>query len=209
MTVDTKNFWNKAAPKYARDPIKDMEAYEYTLGRTLSYLGPAERVLEIGCGTGNTAVQIAPHVGEILGTDIAPAMIDIARKRPVGSGNARFEAMTARRAAALSNQHDAVLAFNLLHLLPDCEAVIKDIFSGLPKGGHFISKTVCLADPAQGFKRFAFRALIPVMQWVGKAPEVRMFTQDYLESVIEKAGFEILEAGNFPASSRYIVARKG
>jgi hypothetical protein len=36
--TDTAKFWNKVAPKYAKDPISDMAAYEYTLGRTKSYL---------------------------------------------------------------------------------------------------------------------------------------------------------------------------
>ena len=50
--TDAATFWDKIAPKYAKDPINDVASYEYTLGRTLSYLTEDDSVLELGCGTG-------------------------------------------------------------------------------------------------------------------------------------------------------------
>lgn len=205
--TNAASFWDKIAPKYATDPIKDMEAYEYTLGRTLSYLMSTDRVLEVGCGTGNTAMQIAPHVGQITGTDISPAMIEIARARPT-TGDVRFEAMSAEDAAKLPGPFEAVLAFNLFHLVAKFEDILTDIHRQLPKGGYLISKTPCLADPVIGFKRHLIRAMIPPMKMLGKAPDVRFFSQKYFEDSLTFAGFDIVEAGNFPAMSRYIVARK-
>jgi len=78
----------------------------------------------------------------------------------------------------------------------------------LPTGGYFISKTPCLADPSLGLKRFLFKPMIGLMRLIGKAPFVRCFTHAELEAAITFAGFEIVETGNFPALSRYIVARK-
>lgn len=57
-----------------------MAAYEDTLGRTKSYVTADDRGLEMGCGTGSTALLFAPHVREIMGTDLSPAMIKIARE---------------------------------------------------------------------------------------------------------------------------------
>ena len=54
----TAKFWDKAAAKYAKSPIEDIEAYNYTIGRTRSYLSPTDRVLEVGCGTGSTALLL-------------------------------------------------------------------------------------------------------------------------------------------------------
>ncbi|MCG8445153.1 MAG: class I SAM-dependent methyltransferase [Hyphomicrobiales bacterium] len=56
-------------------PVRDVEAYEYTLERTRSYLAKTGRVLELGCGTGSTALLLAG----ITGNDISPNMIGIAR----------------------------------------------------------------------------------------------------------------------------------
>ena len=49
------------------------------------------------------------------------------------------------------------------------------------------------------------------MQLVGKAPSNVEFTRIAdLEAAIQKAGFEIIETGNYPVDvpSRYLVARK-
>ncbi len=208
MTAQSAAFWDKIAPKYATDPIKDMDAYEYTLGRTLSYLGTEDRVLELGCGTGSTAVLIAPHVRELVGTDLSAGMIDIARGKAADLDNVDFRVMTAEAAAKLNEPFDAVMCYSLLHLLDRFEDVLADVHRMLPEGGYFISKTSCIADKVFGFKRHLIKVMIPVMQAFGKAPPVRSFTQKYLEDAITFAGFEIVEAGNFPATARYIVARK-
>ena len=56
-------FWDRIAPKYAADPIADPAAHEATLERTRRLLGPGHRVVEIGCGTGSTALALAPGSG--------------------------------------------------------------------------------------------------------------------------------------------------
>ena len=207
---DAVTFWDKVAPKYAQDPIKDMAAYEYTLERTMSYLGADDRVLEMGCGTGSTALQIAPHVREIVGTDLSPAMIEIATSKANAAGikNAEFRTSTARDAALVSETVDAVLGFNLFHLVEGAEDIYAGIHKQLPKGGYFITKTPCLGDKSVGWKRFLFRAMIPPMQWFGKAPYVCLLSHKEHEDALKLAGFDIVEAGNFPATSRYVVARK-
>ena len=208
--TNAAKFWNKVAPKYAKDPISDMAAYEYTLGRTRSYLKPEHRALELGCGTGSTAIELAPDVREIVGTDLSDVMIDIAREKATAAGltNTDFRTLSADDAAKLAEQFDVVLGHNLFHLVPNAEAIYSDIHRMLPIGGLFISKTPCLADPAFGWKRFPIRMVIPLMQFIGKAPFVAWLTHKELERSITSAGFEIVEAGNFPSVSRYIVARK-
>ena len=48
--ANAERFWNKIARKYSRDAIKDMASYEYTLGRTRSYLKPTDRGFRAGGG---------------------------------------------------------------------------------------------------------------------------------------------------------------
>ena len=208
--TDAATFWDKVAPKYAKDPISDMQAYEYTLGRTISYLKLEDHALELGCGTGSTALLLAPHVAKITGTDISPVMIEIAREKAGTDGieNVEFRDLTAEDSMQLDGPFNVVLGHNLFHLVPDAEATIAAIHRMLPVGGTFISKTPCLADPAFGWKRFPIRMVIPLMQLFGKAPFVRWLSHKDLEGAITAAGFEIVEAGNFPSVSRYIVARK-
>lgn len=208
--TDAATFWNKVAPKYAKDPISDIAAYEYTLGRTRSYLKADDRVLELGCGTGSTALQLADCVREFVGTDLSQGMIDIAREKAADQGidNTDFRLASAADAAKLPDSFDVVLGHNLFHLVADMETIFADLHRMLPVGGYFIQKTPCLGDKAFGFKRFPIRAVIPIMQLFGKAPYVRFMSQPELESAVTFAGFEIVEAGNFPATSRYIVAKR-
>ena len=61
--------------------------------------------------------------------------------------------------------------------------------TGLPKPGClFVSKTACLAEMNP-----LIRLAVPVMQLVGKAPYVAIFSATALEREIEAAGFAIVE----------------
>ena len=207
--VDAATFWDKVAPKYAQSKIRDMEAYEYTLERTRSYLKPTDTALELGSGTGSTAQLLGPSVKQMVGTDVAPEMIKIAQGKPQESGNIDFRVLPIGEAVALREPFDVVMGFNLFHLVENPQALFADIYEMLPEGGLFISKTPCLADKAFGWKRFLVMAALPVMQLLGKAPRpVAMFRIAEIDRMILEAGFEIVEAGSFPSISRYVVARR-
>lgn len=203
MTADA-TFWDKIADKYAASPVKNIAAYEETLTRTRAYLGPADDVLELGCGTGTTALKLAGDAGHITATDISPRMIAIAQGKIAEAGAENVTARVGTSRDAAETGVDVVLGFNYLHLLPDMEGTIAQIHGLLRPGGHFISKTVCLGRAPH------FKVLIWVMQTLGKAPFVRCLKVETLEAVIRRQGFEIVETGNYPARpvSRFIVARK-
>lgn len=207
-------FWDKAAPKYAESPIADQAAYEYTLGRTRTYLTLQDRVLELGCGTGSTALLLAPNLKQITAIDLSPGMLAIARQKAASTGvkNVSFEV-----GADVPKQgpYEVVMGYSLFHLVPDMEKRFAQINELLPKGGYFITKTACLGQRAEGLggalKSLAIRIAVPVMQLIGKAPYVRSFSVNELENAVIAAGFEIVESGNHPKGpppAHYIVARK-
>lgn len=207
-------FWDKIAPKYAKTPIADPAAYHYTLGRTRTYVTPNDRVLELGCGTGSTALLLANDVAQITAIDVSPGMLAIAgeKTRQAGITNVTFElgADVPRQ-----GEYDVVMAYSLFHLVPDMETRFAQINDLLATGGYFISKTACLGQRGSGLggalKSVVIRIAIPVMQLIGKAPFVRSFSIKELEDAITAAGFEIVESGNHPMGpppARYIAARK-
>ena len=208
-TNDTSaRFWTRLSRKYASQPVRDQAAYEKTLSRTVEHLGPDDKVLELGCGTGSTALLLAGGVGSYLATDFSEGMIGIAKEKLSGSGVANLSFLTADafdKRLETETGYDAVLAYNFLHLVADTEAVLARSRALLKPGGLLITKTVCL-----GGKAWLFRPMIAVLRLVGKAPYVRMLTVAKLEDLIGQAGFEIIETGTYPASppARFVVARK-
>ena len=209
---DTAKFWDKIAEKYARSPIADEDSYRYTLERTRSCLSPDDSVLEVGCGTGSTALLLAGDVGRITASDLSGNMIRIGseKARDQGISNVTFVTAGLFDRAIENGPYDAVLALNLLHLLEDLPAAIGRINGLLKPGGLFISKTVCVPGPGIPLKYRLMKMILPLMQWIGKAPYVHFMAIEELERTISSGGFHIIETGNYPASppSRYIVARK-
>lgn len=206
--MDAVKFWDDLAVKYAKSPIDDMEAYEYTLKRVRSYLGASDRVLEVGCGTGSTALLLADGVEQIVAGDISPNMVAIAKEKAAAQGiaNVRFE--TAPVDAMDAGPFDAVMGLNVLHLMDDVEADIAAIRARLKPGGIFISKTFFVPKRGESLKSRVMRAVLPIMRAIGKAPKVRIFRDGELDMLIEGAGFEIVETGNYPKDRRFVVARK-
>lgn len=200
-------FWDRIADKYARRPVRDVDAYERTLARTRSHLAPDDTVLEIGCGTGTTALKLADAVGTITASDISGRMIEIAegKARAAGAGNVRFLRSPADGPGIGGQSYDAVLAFNLLHLLEDLPGTLERIRGLVKPGGVFVSKTVCIKGAP-----LWMRALIKPLQLVGIAPYVRSMAVAELDDAIEAAGFRIIETGVFPASppARFVVAKR-
>jgi ubiquinone/menaquinone biosynthesis C-methylase UbiE len=210
--MTSATFWDRAAAKYARQPIANMASYEYTLGRTRGYLAATDRVLEIGCGTGSTALALADAAGHYTATDISPEMIAIARAKPEAArtDNLRFLTCEADDPRLTDDPFDAVLAFNVLHLVPDLEATLAHVAAATRPGGLFISKTFCMPSRKLPFKLRAIKLLLPLMQAIGKAPEVAFFSVAELERAVIAAGFEIIESGNYTNDElrRYLAARR-
>ena len=203
-------FWDQAAEKYAQSPIEDVDAYNHTLGWTRSYLSASDRVLEVGCGTGSTALVLAGNVDQIVASDISKNMIEIAAKKAKDQGvsNVKFITADLSDGEITDGPYDVVLALNLLHLLEDAPAAIRHIHGLLEPGGTFISKTVCRPGKGAPVKYRFFRIIIPLMQLLGKAPYVNFMEINELEEIVTSQGFKIIETGNHPPPSRYIVAKK-
>lgn len=208
MTSTTPQaFWDRVAPRYAKLAIRNPAAYEITLELTKMHLRPTDRVLELGCGTGATALRLAPSVGQYVATDYSDAMIAIASNTRAKNEIVNVTPCVANVGDGTlpSGPFDAILAFNLLHLLPDRRTAFAEVFDLTLPGGLFISKTPCLG----GF----FRVLQPVLaifRIFGKAPDFNFITTKTLERDIASAGFKIIERGNYPSGPprRFIVAQK-
>jgi len=202
-----QRFWDRHADAYARRAVPDEEAYRRKLEITRRYLRPDMRVLEIGCGTGSTALLHAPHVAHIRAIDVSPRMIEIARRKAdrQAVGNVDFEVATLDRLDAPAESVDAVLALNVLHLLDDWRGDIGRIHRLLKPGGILVSSTFCLADMS-----ILLRALAPLGRVIGLLPPFRIFSAEELLRAFVDAGFTITQQWN-PGRNKaiFVVAAKG
>lgn len=203
-------FWDRTARSYAADAIADEAGYERTLERTRALLRVEDRVLELGCGTGTTALRLAGAVQSYLATDLSAGMIAIAEEKRAAASCPRlaFRIATTEDLAADAPRFDAVLGFNYLHLVRDLPGTLRHIHGLLAPEGLFISKTPCLGD----MNPLIRLVLLPAMRAVGKAPHVGAFGTADLTRQIAAAGFaiEVSEGHASRGKDRrpYIVARK-
>jgi SAM-dependent methyltransferase len=210
MSIDetpSSAFWDRVARRYAAMSMRNPAAWETTLERVQAHMGPQDRVLELGCGTGSTALRLAPLAEQYIATDYSAEMIAIAREKQAGTDleNLDFRVAKIGNDDLPEGPFDAVIAFNVLHLLPDRQLALREIFDLLSPGGLLISKTPCLGG--------VYRLLQPVvaaLHLFGKAPKLEFLRPVSLEREISHAGFEMLERGDYPARppSRFIVAAK-
>ena len=205
--ISSEKFWDKTAPGYAKAPIRDMVSYDQTMDRTRAHLEPEHRALELGCGTGTTALRLADAVGHLTATDLSSEMIGIAKAKAQDQGveNVTFRHAALSDSADPDGPFDVVMAFNLLHLLDDLPTALGDIAGMVKPGGLFISKSGCIGE-----KTFYLRPVVAVMQMLGKAPYFASLKIRDLEGMISGAGFTVIETHTFPGmvANRFVVARK-
>lgn len=202
-------FWDRMARKYAASPISDTEGYERTIERTKHYLNPDFAAFEFGSGTGTTALRLAPSVAKYVATDISSEMIAIGREKAAAQGlaNVEFAVGAPDSVSYPSASFDAVMAFNVLHLVEARDAAYRGVHRLLKQGGLFITKTPCLKEMNP-----LIRPLVPIMRMFGQAPYVAFFNAAELEEEIATAGFEIVERARHASRGKdarpFIVARK-
>lgn len=204
-------FWDRIARKYAADAIADVAGYEATLRRVQALLSANQDVLEIGCGTGTTALRLAPLTRHLLATDYSASMIAIAREKLAAQPVPQLSFALADADTPVFEQsaYDLVLAFNVLHLVSDLDHALELAVQTLRPGGLLISKTPCIAEMNPLVPYLA----LPLMRAICKAPHVLCFNAKALQSAIARQGLEIMSVERHGTRGRdmrvFIVARKG
>ncbi len=138
--------------------------------QAMTALAPAagERVLDIGCGCGQTSVNLATRVapgGAVLGVDVSEPMLGLARSRPRPAGAAPLDF---RRADAQvedlgAGAFDAVFSRFGVMFFADPSAAFANIRAALRPGGRlsFVCWRAMALNPMMTAPLEAARALLP------------------------------------------------
>jgi SAM-dependent methyltransferase len=99
---------------------------------------PPAQLVDLGCGSGWTSEIFARCGYQVLGLDIAPDMIDIARRRTTDSLQLTFSVTDYEEAIDVENA-DAVVIYDALHHSEDDRRVIINAFRSLRVGGVLVT----------------------------------------------------------------------
>lgn len=102
---------------------------------------PGHRVLDLGCGPGISAFGMLDRVpdAEIVGLDLSHTMLHLAefwRKRETNGHRVEFVRADATHLPFPDHSFDAVTGHSFLYLLPDADAVLREVKRVLRPGGR-------------------------------------------------------------------------
>ena len=93
------DFWDRRAPSFndhvRRDASREHRRHLVGHMARKAQLGPSGAVLDIGCGPGGHALEIASLAGSVEGFDLAPKMVELAKENAArdGCANAHFQVL--------------------------------------------------------------------------------------------------------------------
>jgi SAM-dependent methyltransferase len=130
-------------------------------------LGPGDEVVDLGCGTGNAALNAASRGAQVIGVDAAPRLLEVARERARSQGvvldlrEGDLLALPVDDAAA-----DVVLSVFGVIFAPDPAQALREISRVLRPGGRALVSAWIPTGPINGM----LAAMGRVVQRVTEAP---------------------------------------
>lgn len=136
------NTFNKLAQVY-QDKYMDIPLYHASYDALCERISANDKVLDIACGPGNISRYLLERLPDIdlLGTDLAPNMVELARtNNPEGV----FEVMDCRAIAQLGQQFDVIVCGFCLPYLDsdDTQFLIRTMAACLTDGGVLYLSTM-------------------------------------------------------------------
>lgn len=143
-------------------------------------------VLECACGTGAISKCIAPKCGHLTATDFSRGMLRQTAKNCRGYENITIRRADMTQLKCRDNKYDKVVAGNVLHLLDEPYAAVKELERVCKKGGKIIIPTYI--NIASGSSRLGVR----LFELAG-VPFKRQFDLVSYQKFFEDAGYNQVE----------------
>ena len=185
--------WEKIAANYDKSS-KFEEAYKLSIEKSKKVLESDYRVLEIACGTGIISLGIADKVNSVVGVDISPKMISIAKEKAIrlSVNNADFQIADGYYLQYKDNTFDAILLFNVVHIVKEPDTILTEAYRLLKPNGYLITATDCYSEPVSFLKNI--NVLVPkIMKQLGIINYLSYFSKKDIISLLKQNKFSIVE----------------
>lgn len=174
----SRTFWDRVAGLYDLFEWSNRKVNTAARARVGELVPAGARVLDCAAGTGEFSLAAAKRAGSVLCTDQSEAMLARARKKAARRGLSNLQ-FAHRDITALSDpdgSFDAVIAANVLHLLPQPEVAVRELWRVAAPGGRLILPTYL-----QGKAGAAYGSMIKIYQGVGFHYEHAFTPETYRE----------------------------
>lgn len=168
-----------------------------------------DRVLDVGCGTGDQTLLVKDLVGdtgEVYGADAAPEMIEVARKKAkVSKIDVNFQVDLIEHISHSDASFDVVMNSLVMHHLPAelKSKGISEFYRVLKPGG-----SVYIVDMEPDGGGTAFQRFTDLMIHLhGGRKKLRNNVQQ-LRPLLEESGFENIISGRVNRQFAYLAAKK-
>ena len=192
--MSDRDYWERHAHNYDA-------SLRWVLGRPLPRMlelaseavNGKQKVLEVAAGTGIVTSALAQTSDHVVATDYAAAMVDLLDQRVQGAGleNVTCEQADIHALPYEAGEFDAVVAANVLHLVPDLPATIRALRNVTKPGGLLVAPTFCHDETKTSW-------LVSRLLAVSGFPGQRRFTMQSLRAALEENGLQVARAELLP-----------
>ena len=204
--------WDKLAENYDnRTLITYQKAYNLSIQKVREALTSDMQIIEIGCGTGIISLGIAAEAARVVGTDLSSQMIQIARQKAaeMNISKVEFKVCDGYSQPYKDGCFDMVLLFNIVHLVKEPGALLKEAYRLLNPGGLLLTATDCFAEKVS-LKARLYLLVERIMKALGIIPFIWFLNIEDYKELVAANGFEVQQVENLhpvPVNC-YIKARK-
>ncbi|MDE7324629.1 MAG: class I SAM-dependent methyltransferase [Lachnospiraceae bacterium] len=174
--------WDKVSGLYdIIETVYNGKVYQ-GLGKTVAeQIEQTDIVLECACGTGAISKYIAPKCRHLTATDFSKGMLRQTAKKCRSYGNITIRHADMTQLKCRGSKYDKVVAGNVIHLLDEPYAAVKELERVCKTGGKIIIPTYI--NGASGVNQLAVRLFE-----LGGIPFKRQFDMDSYKKFFQDAG---------------------
>ena len=138
-----RNFWDRWAGLYDLAQRANSKVNREMVRAAAARIPAGADVLDCAAGTGTFSMAAAPRAARVLCTDLSLPMLDRARSKAeqLGLGNISFAPRDLLNLEDPDGTYGAVVAANVLHLLPEPGGAVRELWRVVRPGGVLLYST--------------------------------------------------------------------